>query len=176
MHRLAALFSHALLLGSALLDSNRAAFASDAKATGRALLAKRGLTNFDWNGDGKLNASERAAVVAARHVGGGDESASVPATNEASTNSAAILSAFGYSTATTYSSPYAESTGYGYAPNVYANSGSYLAQDNGYLSLRGPRLFIHSPIGPMALGYHHGDPRIPNLCPSRISGMRIIPY
>jgi hypothetical protein len=57
-------------------------FAADAKPAARnSLLAKRGLTQFDLDGNGTLDASERAAALAARRSGHSPSSDSMAAGN-----------------------------------------------------------------------------------------------
>jgi hypothetical protein len=65
MHRLAIVLCGVVLLGSTVV-----ALAAYGKTNAdSSLLAKRGLTQFDLDGNGKLDASERAAALAARRTG-----------------------------------------------------------------------------------------------------------
>ena len=141
MHRFSIVCSIVVLLGStaaALADD-------DAKAAaGRALLASRGLTQFDLDANGMLDAGERAAALAARNAARMAPSAGTGTISPIRYRS---LSPVGYP----YSNPAFDSGGFPYSTvNAYVYPSPVVYQHSnfsGYPYASLPGSFQTSPSG-----------------------------
>ncbi|HTU25786.1 MAG TPA: hypothetical protein VMF30_10330 [Pirellulales bacterium] len=105
--------------------SSTTLWAADAKTTGRALLAKRGLAKYDLDGNGRLDGRERAAMVAARLGGDTGASGQSSANSPGGQANAAACAAPASNAAKAESCACSSANGSGYfAPSIYASAAS----------------------------------------------------